>query len=231
MLGGRRVAARTPLMARASPPLSAAMACAPRSSVFICSSPASVPAGGGSRNMAEVDATRGTVFLNAAVVPRIRSLPQSQCSAGSGSASSEGGDSSGGSSSSNEEGGARVRAHHFLVVELRQQVVTAARDVWVGVQPADQPGDAPRCAVLREQPLLRTAFPPSCSAAGEASEHGTEAAAGQSATAAAAEAAALEAASADSDGSRYVCSIYRAHTGEWEPFVLQAPPVAQPAPK
>jgi hypothetical protein len=199
--------------------------------LFICSPPAFVPAGGGNRNMAEVDAARGTVFLNAAVVPRIRSLPRSQCSAVSGSAGSEGGDSSGGSSGSNEEGEGRVRAHHFLVVELRQQVVTAARDVWVGVQPAEQPGDAPRCAVLREQPLLRTAFPPSCDAAGKAPRHPAEAAAGQPATAAAADVAALEAAAADSDGSRYVCSIYRAHTGEWEPFVLQAPPAAQAAPK
>lgn len=186
----------------------------------ICWLAAPIPAGGGSRNMAEVDAARGTVFLNAAVVPRIRSLPLPQRS---GSSSGDG----------SHEGEERVRAHHFLLVELRQQVVTAARDVWVGSQPADGPGNTPRWRVLREQPLLRTAFPCGSSAAEQAADLDADAtAAGQWADAAAETAAALEAAAAAADdGSRYVCSIYRAHKGEWKPFVLQAPPAAQPLPE
>jgi hypothetical protein len=184
-------------------------------------------AGGGSRDMVEVDAARGTVYINTAVVPRIRSFA---------APAGGGGGSNGGSSGGTEAGrtGSTMQGHHFVLVELSGHVVTAARDVWVGVQHTAQTGSgqggsssngsgggagSTHCVVLHEQQLLRTAFPPPNTGPALA-QQGAEGNGGTSPQTAAAAAAAGGGSEPGSSGG-YVCSIYRAHTGEWEPVAVQ----------
>jgi uncharacterized protein (TIGR04168 family) len=76
--------------------------------------------GGGRRNMAAVDAATGTVYLNSAVVPRVRSFR---------------GD------------GGTARGHHFLMVQMERGAVAAARHVWAGGTAA---GAAPGRPVILE---------------------------------------------------------------------------------
>lgn len=177
--------------------------------------------------MAEVDPGSGTVYLNAAVVPRVRRLPlPDDSSAHGGNGSSGSGGSSGGGGSA---AGDTIPSHHFLVVELRHGVVAAARDVWVGVQHAEgaSSGSGRRCIVTREQELLKTSL-----AVAEVSGGPGAAVAALGAELAAAGGsgsrggAAADCGSSSSSSGSYVCSIYRAHTGEWEPFVLQLPAAA-----
>lgn len=175
--------------------------------------------GSGLRNMAEVDPDSGIVYLNSAVVPRVRRLPLRTDGGKHGSGGGGGGAAD------------TILSHHFLVVELRQGVVAAARDVWVGVQRADGDAarDSTRCVVMREQELVRTSLAAADAAGGPglAPEGGPAetAAAGSVGSTGGAAAAAADCAEGVSSGA-YVCSVYRAHTGEWEPFVLRLPAAA-----
>ncbi|PSC67882.1 metallophosphoesterase [Micractinium conductrix] len=205
--------------------------------------------GSGMRNRAEVHPQTGTLYLNAAVVPRIRPLPVPPPDGEHGGGGASGNGSSGGSSGGGGQG-ATIRSHHFTVVEMRQGVVAAARDVWVGVQRCDAGGGGKgsggggaerRCMVVRQQELVKTSLAAAAAHAaagaagngGSGNGNGTAAAAAaaapgrEAAEEAAAAAEAAEAAAAAEGG--YVCSVFRAHTGEWEPFVLQLPAAAAAA--
>lgn len=189
--------------------------------------------------MVEVDRSTGTVYLNAAQVPRIRSFPSTGGSGGGGGArlrqpheSSYEEDSAGevdeaAAGSSGDSGS--MRGHHFLVVELQLGIVTAARDVWVGVQPGGAAGGAGRrCVVLQQQELLKTSLP----AAALGGTPGADGASGDGSSGGgtAGEAAAQGSSSGGgTSGDEYVCSIYRAFTGEWEPLVLPLPEEARQA--
>ena len=211
--------------------------------------PSAQPAGSGMRNRAEVHPQTGTLYLNAAVVPRIRPLPVPPPDGEHGGGGASGNGSSGGSSGGGGQG-ATIRSHHFTVVEMRQGVVAAARDVWVGVQRCDAGGGGKgsggggaerRCMVVRQQELVKTSLAAAAAHAaagaagngGSGNGNGTAAAAAaaapgrEAAEEAAAAAEAAEAAAAAEGG--YVCSVFRAHTGEWEPFVLQLPAAAAAA--
>lgn len=187
--------------------------------------PAARPAGSGLRNMVEVDPASGTVYLNAAVVPRVRRLPLP----------ADGGAASGTSTGGGAAAGDTIPCHHFLVVELRHGVVAAARDAWVGVQHAGSDssgggaGGSRRCIVVREQELLKTSLPPAETPGGPEAAAATgralQGAADGISSSRAAAGLAEDCGNGSSTGS-YVCSIYRAHTGEWEPFVLQLPAAA-----
>ena len=202
----------------------------------------SLRTGHGRRNMAELDPRRGVLYLNAAVVPRVRSFPyppppRESDSSGDDAAAGGNGASSSADACGTEAAAGSIRGHHFLLVELQWGVVTAARDVWVGVQ-HDAGSGGRRCLLLDQEELVRTVLPPALAAAAPAAaatggaaassrREGGRAAGVQQAAAAAAAAAAADAAgqsgsSAEQPGS-YVCSIYRAHTDEWEPFVLPLP--------
>jgi len=63
---------------------------------------------GGKRDMAAVDPVTGTVYLNSAVVPRIRKFDTAH--------------------------NGTVKGHHFLTVEMNQGVVSAAKHIWAGVE-------------------------------------------------------------------------------------------------
>ena len=131
-----------------------------------------------------VPGAAATLYINAAQVPRVRSFPAAPADR----TLPHGGASSSYSSISGDS----IRGHHFVVVELHQHVVTAARDVWVGVQrPAtmatDGGGGGAHCVLLHSQDLVRTAP------------------------------------SGDSSSGEYVCSIYRAFSDEWTPYVLPLP--------
>jgi uncharacterized protein (TIGR04168 family) len=67
---------------------------------------------GGKRNMVFVNDVTGTVHLNAAVVPRIRKFTRTM-----------------NNSTMNE-----IKGHHFLMVEMEQGVVSAAKHIWAGVE-------------------------------------------------------------------------------------------------
>jgi uncharacterized protein (TIGR04168 family) len=67
---------------------------------------------GGKRNMVFVNDVTGTVHLNAAVVPRIRKFTRTMDN-----------------STTNE-----IKGHHFLMVEMEQGVVSAAKHIWAGVE-------------------------------------------------------------------------------------------------
>lgn len=176
--------------------------------------------------MAEVDPDSGIVYLNSAVVPRVRRLPLRTDGGKHGTDGGKHGSSGGGGGAADT-----IPSHHFLVVELRQGVVAAARDVWVGVQRADGDAacDSTRCVVMREQELVRTSLAAADAAGGPglAPEGGPAetAAAGSVGSTGGAAAPAADCAEGVSSGA-YVCSVYRAHTGEWEPFVLRLPAAA-----
>jgi uncharacterized protein (TIGR04168 family) len=88
--------------------------------------------GGGRRDMAAVDAETGTIFLNAAVVPRWRMFATG--------------------------GGLRRRGSHFLLVEMRGGEAVAARNVFVasGAGGAAAEGGAPPpLEIIAEEWLLR----------------------------------------------------------------------------
>lgn len=74
--------------------------------------------GGGRRRMVEVDEESGTVFLNAATVPRVVPVRQPG------------------------DPGAAASRRHFLLVELDDGQVAAAADVWVQVSHASSDGAA-----------------------------------------------------------------------------------------
>ncbi|KAI7839666.1 hypothetical protein COHA_006475 [Chlorella ohadii] len=212
--------------------------------------------GRGHRNMVEVDPRTGTVYLNAAVVPRVRSFPAPEpaevpqphessydsdvpaagtagaagtlgAAAGRGSADGSGSSSGG----SREE---TIKAHHFVLVELFAGAVAAARDVWVGVRPAagsssgSSSGSSRECSIVHQQELVRTTL---TAAAGAAAAEGSQAtspaaaalAVGPLLTQPPAAAAEQGEEGAEAEASEYVCSIYRAFTDEWEPFVLPLP--------
>ena len=127
-------------------------------------------------------ATGCTVYLNAAVVPRCRAFPlpaaaglpeppeprqphessdgssmdAGDAGGGGSGAAAAGEQPQGGSSSSGGSGSAdSIRGHHFLLVELQDQLVTAARDVWVGVHSS---GGVRRCMRLQEQERIKDTF-------------------------------------------------------------------------
>jgi uncharacterized protein (TIGR04168 family) len=166
--------------------------------------------GGGLRNMVSIDEERGTVYLNAAVVPRIKSFPLPPVAREEGAASA-GAPPSGPVSPPKQYGAGTVQGHHFLVVELHKslQIVMSAKHVWVGVLPgasnratattptttnsssrsmggvrshADGDG-GPRCVVVKEENLF----------------------------------------SAQLCGGYYLARYYRAHCGEWGEAVMKYP--------
>jgi uncharacterized protein (TIGR04168 family) len=89
--------------------------------------------GGGYRDLVSVDAERGTVFLNAAVVPRIKNI-----SAGHGGCSIQVG-------------------HHFLLVTLENEggIVREARHVWAGCPKEPDENDPRSHCILAEQVVLK----------------------------------------------------------------------------
>ena len=196
--------------------------------------------------MVEVDPSTGTLYINAAAVPRVRAFPAPEPAeapqphessydsdgaagaagaAGTAGGSGQAGDDSGGNGAREET----VRAHHFVLVELFGGAVTAARDVWVGVRPAGSnsggggSGSSRACSIVHQQELVRTTL---AAAAAGAGQEGGNTASGASAAAAVASADAADQRAGDAEGAAsgsYVCSIYRAFADEWEPFVLQLP--------
>jgi len=159
--------------------------------------------GGGHRDLAHVDPRTGTVYLNAAVVPRVRHFPAAAAAAraaaaGAGDADVAGGAqpcSRGDASRGAEAGDTRQatrRGHHFLVVELRGPAVAAARHVWVAA-PAAPDLESGGGGQQQHAPS-----PPVILAAAE-----------------------LLKTSAAGDGSgRVVYSYFKAHTSEWSPVVV-----------
>jgi uncharacterized protein (TIGR04168 family) len=150
--------------------------------------------GGGKRDMVHVDGATGTVYLNAAVVPRIRKLSDDEVEAavaagigGSRRRESDIGGVGGGGGGGDIE----AKAHHFLVVEVGRDGAESARHVWVGIAPsasssAGAGGDTAGCErrrawLVKEEQVLVTA--PSA------------------------------------DDRSTVCSFYKAHTGEWDSVV------------
>jgi uncharacterized protein (TIGR04168 family) len=116
---------------------------------------------GGKRDMAHVDPVTGTVYLNSAVVPRVRKF---------------------------DDG---IKGHHFLVVEMEQGVVSAAKHVWAGVAGKETNGanrshsnSTPTVSILAEEEVLKSV------AAGD-------------------------------DSDRRVVSYYKANSDEWTPVVLE----------
>ena len=166
--------------------------------------------GGGRRDMAAVHAATGTLCLNAAVVPRVRSFPaaaaatappaaawleqaRQQAAAGQdGGAGSEPSSSAvqGGTSDSGgtiDDTGGTIEGHHFLMVRLEGQAVAAASNIWVAALPGEAGGGgggggAQRVVLLESEGLVR----------------GSE------------------------DGSRR-CSLYQASAGRWVEAALREP--------
>lgn len=101
--------------------------------------------GGGHRDLVSVDADRGTIFLNAAVVPRIKKMPGSLP-------------------------GSSCMGHHFLLVTLdRDGIVREGRHVWVrggaglpahdvasGSNISEECAAAAKCCIVAEQVVLKT---------------------------------------------------------------------------
>ena len=103
--------------------------------------------GTGQRDMAAIDAATGTVHLNAAVVPRVRTLPArhpgaaaqspwgtvneaAPGAAGGAELCSDGGDGWGFAGSGRARGAPRP-ARHFVTVELRDGAAVCASNVWL----------------------------------------------------------------------------------------------------
>lgn len=95
--------------------------------------------------MVHVDAQTGTVFLNAATVPRVRHDAGGNGGGGSGARAGEprarqdsSGEGAGASGGGGGGGAARPGAtlRHFLVFELTAGAVESAADVWVRTWPA-----------------------------------------------------------------------------------------------
>ena len=83
--------------------------------------------GGGLRDMAFVDPDTGTIYLNAAVVPRYRKFK------------------------SVDKDCKTMLGHHFLVVDMEEGNVTRARNVWATSE------EATRSAILYEEDIIKTA--------------------------------------------------------------------------
>jgi len=88
---------------------------------------------GGFRNMVDIHEISGTVYLNAAVVPRVKTIKKHK---------REGLDSA-------------HRARHFLMVEMVDGVVWEAKNVWVSVEHGKLPGTA---EVVDEQIIFKRAL-------------------------------------------------------------------------
>lgn len=80
---------------------------------------------GGCRNMVAVDESRGTIYLNAAVVPRVKTLQKV----------------------------GEVKCRHFLQVGLVNGQVHKAANVWVSVSHVS--GDSPVCDIAEEEIILK----------------------------------------------------------------------------
>jgi hypothetical protein len=82
------------------------------------------------RNMVEVDSETGTVYLNSAVVPRVRMLkPKEEVASGSDITP--------------------IAARHFVIAEVCGSLVTSASNVWVG-----QRGPRAAYEIIAHQSLL-----------------------------------------------------------------------------
>ncbi|KAL4521331.1 hypothetical protein Ndes2437B_g08078 [Nannochloris sp. 'desiccata'] len=90
---------------------------------------------GGKRDMAAVDPVTGTVYLNSAVVPRIRRFDTTLGGSNSGTRASISG---------------IVKGHHFLIVEMEQGVVSAAKHIWAGVE------NNTKVSVLAEEEVVKS---------------------------------------------------------------------------
>jgi uncharacterized protein (TIGR04168 family) len=82
---------------------------------------------GGKRDMAAVDPVTGTVYLNSAVVPRIRKFR-----------------------TTTTDTGGIVKGHHFLIVEMEQGVVSAAKHIWARVE------NSATVSVLAEEEVVKS---------------------------------------------------------------------------
>ena len=155
--------------------------------------------GGGRRDMAAVHAATGTLCLNAAVVPRVRSFPAAAAAAAppaaawlersrqqEGGASNELASSSAGGTDSTGSTGGTVEGYHFLMVRLEGQAVAAAANIWAAVLPSEPGGggggSGERVVLLESEGLVRGA----------------------------------------EDGSRR-CSLYQASCGRWVEVELREP--------
>lgn len=152
--------------------------------LVLCGHMHSLLKGSGRRDMALVDPASGTVFVNSAVVPRIKEFDEPAPTVGvaaaagdgaaactAGPAPAEESDDAGPAAAGNgggspaapaaesgqQEGPAqlqRVRGHHFVVVTLSEGAVASAANVWVGVTPGSSAGGGSHCFPLREEPLV-----------------------------------------------------------------------------
>jgi len=115
--------------------------------------------GGGMRDMAHVDPKSGTVYLNAAFVPRVKRFPGDLLSPCGGKR--EGAEAPGRPPMKHEPHAA-VRGHHFLLVEMDLGMAVAARHVWVA-PPEKKEGksqedgcEPPQPRILVEQEVLKS---------------------------------------------------------------------------
>ena len=79
--------------------------------------------------MVAVDESRGTVYLNAAVVPRVKTIQKGE--------------------------DIEVKCRHFLQVGLANGQVQEAANVWVSVSQAS--GNPPVCDIVEEEVILKRA--------------------------------------------------------------------------
>lgn len=169
--------------------------------------------GGGLRNRVHACPTTGTIYLNSAVVPRIRAYRPPAATAAA--AANEAGCVAASSSApaSQAAAGGNIPAHHFMEVVLRGGEVAEAADVWVGVLPASSDAGASssnggcassasgrRCIVLERRPLLLSATPVGGGSNSEA-DGGTSDDCGD-------------------EERRRVVSCYMAHSAEWCPVAV-----------
>ena len=98
---------------------------------------------GGYRNMVEVDEGTGTVYLNAAVVPRVKNIKTSSDSHVSGHTDA------GVILSQKESVGEDAKARHFMQVTLADGIVQKASNVWVRIS------SSKGADIVEEQALLK----------------------------------------------------------------------------
>lgn len=153
--------------------------------------------GGGLRNRVSACSESGIVYLNAAVVPRVRRVPVAAVAEALQAAGSCG------AAAAAEP----VTVHHFVEVVLRGGEVAGAADVWVGRLPSGSSSGSNSSSngsgmgewrVLQRHLLLRSAVADSEDDSG--SDGGGS--------------------SGNSTTEKRLVSCWHAHTGEWLPVVL-----------
>jgi hypothetical protein len=162
--------------------------------------------GSGQRDMVAVDAATGTVHINAAVVPRVRgALLAPPPGAAALDAWGEGASPDPADAPPGAPRGPRVRARHFVTVELRGGAAVCASNVWLAR--ADAAPGAPEAGAAQAQ-----------GSSPEAPEGG-----GARGWRVVRKEALLRSA-ASGDPGRLVRRAWQASAREWQPVVSPAPP-------